>query len=342
MSQHTHFHSRNSSITSTGGSHSTDAETPFVTAHGSSNESPKGSVIFVKRHPLYYIDAGDLHILAGRTLFRVHSYFFSRESPIFNKRLNPVSPGDVREGTTDSDPVILEDVTAEEFECFCWVFYNPKYSLYNASITEWSIILNLAHKWDFPQIKELVVRQLHLKPSVEFPLHQKLALYEQYHVDIKSVIPLYVELCVRDRPLTLEECRVLGMEASWLVGVVRERVRVSGGTPRRDALSAASEDGNSGWRSPLPEGVDEEFVYKAVEEQLKIQEEEKEKEKEKESLSSSIDRLSLNDSSIYNPTSPTGSRPSTIKLRNLGHGGTLGKRGGAPAPSLAGRFAGPR
>lgn len=58
-------------------------------------------------------------------MFRVHSYFFSRESPVFNRRINPASPGNIREGSNDKDPVVLEDVAAEDFEKFLWVFYNP-------------------------------------------------------------------------------------------------------------------------------------------------------------------------------------------------------------------------
>jgi hypothetical protein len=55
----------------------------------------------------------------------VHGFFFQRESSTFNKKLNPASPGYVKEGTNDNDPVVLEDVTPEEFEKFLWVFYNP-------------------------------------------------------------------------------------------------------------------------------------------------------------------------------------------------------------------------
>lgn len=58
-------------------------------------------------------------------MFRVHGFFFQRESSIFSKKLNPASPGQVKEGTNDNDPVVLEEVTPEEFEKFLWVFYNP-------------------------------------------------------------------------------------------------------------------------------------------------------------------------------------------------------------------------
>ncbi len=62
---------------------------------------------------------------AEKTLFRVHGYFFSRESQVFNKKLHPASPGDVKQGTNDSDPIVLEGVSPADFEKLCWVFYNP-------------------------------------------------------------------------------------------------------------------------------------------------------------------------------------------------------------------------
>jgi len=111
-----------------------------------------------------------------------------------------------------------------------------------------------------------------MKPSSEFPLTHKLAMYEKYHVSRKSIVPLYVELCARDRPLSLAESRVLGVESAWLVGVVRERVRAgkSGVTDAEDDLHTG------GWRSPLPKGVNEEDVYKVVEEELTRMQEEQE------------------------------------------------------------------
>ena len=72
-------------------------------------------------------------------LFCVHSYFFIRESTMF---LHLMSPSTTREGSalqelgatrhkerhrrgeTDQDPVILS-ITAQDFETFLGVFYNP-------------------------------------------------------------------------------------------------------------------------------------------------------------------------------------------------------------------------
>ncbi|KAF9479074.1 hypothetical protein BDN70DRAFT_879143 [Pholiota conissans] len=215
----------------------------------------KDGVFVLEHHPKYYIDAADLHIVTNKTLFRVHGYFFSRESPLFNKKLNPASPGDVRQGTNDSDPIVLEDVKPEEFEKLLWVFYNPKYSLYEASVDDWNCILNLADRWDFNEVKELAVRELQKKRELD--IVTKMALYQKYKVDQRHLVPLYAALCKRDIPLTLEEAKVIGLEASILVNNSRERLR------------AKPSDGG---RSPLPDGMEEADVFHTLEAQIGLQE----------------------------------------------------------------------
>ena len=54
---------------------------------------------------------------------------------MFQKRLNPVSPGQSKEGATPDSPVVLDGITAQEFETLLWVFYNP-YVQYNVYSTQ--------------------------------------------------------------------------------------------------------------------------------------------------------------------------------------------------------------
>lgn len=58
--------------------------------------------------------------------FRVHKYFFDRESVYFRRKLGvPASPGKEASGTSDSTAIILENVSVDHFATFLWVFYNP-------------------------------------------------------------------------------------------------------------------------------------------------------------------------------------------------------------------------
>lgn len=120
---------------------------------------------------------------------------------------------------------------------------------------DWNCILELADKWDFDEVKELAVRELHKKK--ELSIVQRMALYEKYKVNKRHLVPLYAALCQRDYPLTLEETKILGFESTVLVNTARERLR-----------SKPSDEG----RSPLPEGLEEADVFRTIEASMGIEE----------------------------------------------------------------------
>lgn len=132
-----------------------------------------------------------------------------------------------------------------------------KYSLYEKPVEEWKVILELADKFNFPEIKELCVRELQKKSEAELPLVERIALYARYKVNPSHIVPLYAELCKRDMPLTLIEAKMLGMEATIIIANTREVLRAK-----------PSDDG----RSPLPEGMETGDVYRAIERGLRIKE----------------------------------------------------------------------
>jgi len=175
----------------------------------------------------FYIHGGDAFFSVENTLFRVHRYFFARDSAWFRDKLPyPPPPGETTKGSSDNLPLILEDISKIDFERFLWVFYNPKYSIYDASIDEWSSILKLAYTWDFIEVKELAIRGLE---SLGVPALQKVALYQTYDVDRNLLQAAYTALTVRDEPITIEEGRELGLETALQVARAREIARA----PRR-------------------------------------------------------------------------------------------------------------
>ena len=126
----------------------------------------------ITRHSSYFLTRGDLYILCERVMFRVHSYFFERESILYQERLrlaerNPL----LWTGQTSARPYVVQstDITAEDVSHFLWVFYNPAYSLYNtASLSTWASILKCARYWNFPQVIDLVDREVaKIRPVVE-------------------------------------------------------------------------------------------------------------------------------------------------------------------------------
>lgn len=64
-------------------------------------------------------------------MFKIHSYFFKRESRNFFEDAPPPSasqssPSDIDDrGASESRAIRIPNVTVEEFENFLWVFYNP-------------------------------------------------------------------------------------------------------------------------------------------------------------------------------------------------------------------------
>ncbi|KAI0314636.1 hypothetical protein OF83DRAFT_1174588 [Amylostereum chailletii] len=179
------------------------------------------------RHNPYYIQGGDVIFKVEMTLFRVHTHFFVNSesgSPVFRHRLAhlpapPSAPPSACSGTADDNPYVLDDADAEEFCCFLWIFYNPQYSIYNATVREWTAILKLAHQWQFKEAKALAVRELE-KLTID-PI-EKVYLYQTYHVLPELLIPSYVHLTTRDDPLSLDEGERLGLKTALRIARARE------------------------------------------------------------------------------------------------------------------------
>jgi hypothetical protein len=106
-------------------------------------------VDYVLHHPKYYLPGGDLYVLVSHftfvvfvnsltlpgtqingTMFRIHSFFFNRESAFFrdvSASMDAVGSAEENEekGKSEDRAIRVLDVTVEEFERFLWVFYNP-------------------------------------------------------------------------------------------------------------------------------------------------------------------------------------------------------------------------
>ncbi|KAF7345824.1 BTB domain-containing protein [Mycena venus] len=77
------------------------------------------------RDASYYFDDGDLIILAGNTLFRVHKFLLSRDSSMFKDMF--IIPGgssatERTDGSSDETPLLVSD-TVDAFRALLWVLY---------------------------------------------------------------------------------------------------------------------------------------------------------------------------------------------------------------------------
>ncbi|OAX40618.1 hypothetical protein K503DRAFT_714161 [Rhizopogon vinicolor AM-OR11-026] len=171
-------------------------------------------------HKDYFLRGGDLNVLVGNHLYRVHSYFFYRESLVWRQMLE--GPADSEDHGPNDTPFTLDDVKSEDFERFLWVIYNPEYSLYDAPIETWLSILNLAHRWSFCNVKDLAIRELE---KLDIDPIEKIAAYHEYKINKTLLLPAYIAICKRDKPISLAEGMSLGMETVLRIADARERAR---------------------------------------------------------------------------------------------------------------------
>jgi hypothetical protein len=85
--------------------------------HGTTSAfGSSGTGSFIFQHDTYYLDVEDIKLQAGNVVFRVHAYFFTRESDkakelVAQSRLSP------------DRLVVLEDVSPKDLEGFFKVLY---------------------------------------------------------------------------------------------------------------------------------------------------------------------------------------------------------------------------
>ncbi|KAG8221240.1 hypothetical protein J3R82DRAFT_1402 [Butyriboletus roseoflavus] len=178
----------------------------------------------VVHHKDFYLRGGDMTVLVENHLYRIHSYFFDRESLFFRQKITGSNNNDGEErGSTDNNAYTLEDIKSEDFARFLWVFYNPKYSLYDAPLDTWLSILKLANRWTFDNVKELAVRELE---KIDIEAVEKIAIYHDNSISRLYLIPSYISVCKRDKPMSFTEGMKLGMETVLRVAEARERLRL--------------------------------------------------------------------------------------------------------------------
>jgi hypothetical protein len=86
------------------------------------------------------------------------------------------------------------------------------------------VILGLAVRWEFPEVKNLAVRELQKK---DIPDSKRIKLYHANKVDRNILIPYYARLCEREAHLTRDEGEDIGMETVIMVSAGRGEARAA-------------------------------------------------------------------------------------------------------------------
>ncbi|KAJ7072853.1 hypothetical protein C8F01DRAFT_263223 [Mycena amicta] len=190
-----------------------------------------------QEHPRFYFPDGNVVFRVQDTLYRVHRYFFERDSVVFSSMfsLPPVS-GQRPEGETPENPILLEGLPTLEFDRFLAVLYPLNFVTRDTpSAIEWTSVLSLATRWDFASLRALAIT--HLATLTSSPA-ERIALARAY--DVQAWLgPAYTTLCTRTDPLSLAEGRCLGLEDTVRVGQVRHAVRYAANLNRHpDSIAA--------------------------------------------------------------------------------------------------------
>ncbi|KAH9965449.1 hypothetical protein BC827DRAFT_857254 [Russula dissimulans] len=168
-------------------------------------------------HKRFFFEDGNITFLVDSILYRVHRYFFCRDSNEFMTRLSRLPLP--QEGVFP--PVIsLENVKSKDFDAFLSVLYPLDFNApVERSFEELSSILDLATRWGFTSIRDMAIRCLNPPTS-----YQRLILGRKYVIE-EWILPALQELCERPEPVTLDEARLMDFEDVVLVESIRETIR---------------------------------------------------------------------------------------------------------------------
>jgi hypothetical protein len=154
----------------------------------------------------------------------------------------------VTEGKSDDKPIVLQDVKSIDFECMLWMFYNElvsstplhilgkgcssswnrKYFDYTASAGEWSAIISLAHMWQFENMSQAAFKAYAALPNVS-PI-DKISMSQKYDIPKKDLADVYLEICTRDHPVSVEEGDQIGVGVLALLIQTREELQTKWGS----------------------------------------------------------------------------------------------------------------
>ncbi|KAI5890934.1 uncharacterized protein SCHCODRAFT_02600162 [Schizophyllum commune H4-8] len=179
----------------------------------------------VKRGSIVIEDAGAKVFKVEDTLFTVHTYFLVEHSPVFKDMLQ-VAQANEGEGSSEDNPIILEDIPARDFDLLVRVLYTScaltqTSPLQTASVEECASLIELLERWQMDEILAGVRQVLHDR---DWDLADKIALARATKMNAVWLSTAYQDLILRDTPPTLDEGARMGWPPYGLVRDIREKV----------------------------------------------------------------------------------------------------------------------
>ncbi|KIP04823.1 hypothetical protein PHLGIDRAFT_36731 [Phlebiopsis gigantea 11061_1 CR5-6] len=222
-----------------------------------------------QQHPEFYFDDETIIFLVEDCYFKVHRYFFQRDSEVFRAMFS-CPPGDKEpEGRTKETAILLPGVTKFEMTALLRFFYNgpflrmyESYNSWSLKITtgEWAALLSISTRFAFDKIRARAISVL-APSSHTFNL---LDSVDAIVLALKHDVPqwletAYVLLTLRDEPLDDAEAAKLGLATTVRLARARERfwraeaaAVASGGRLEEDVRLSAGPFSRWGMRANCP------------------------------------------------------------------------------------------
>ncbi|QRV99782.1 The BTB (BR-C, ttk and bab)/POZ (Pox virus and Zinc finger) domain [Ceratobasidium sp. AG-Ba] len=182
-----------------------------------SEDSDITSTVKKQRHSRFYFDNTLVVIEIENTFFNVHKYQLMK-SEVFSDMFEAANK-DPEEGSSDDKPIVLEGVSASDFECLLTVLYATRFSNHQTA-PEASLIIpafRLANKWSFEDLRTFLL------PLAEKELGDidKIIFAREFNIQ-DWLAPAHINLCKRDGPFTTEEAQKLGIDSLLFIYRTRE------------------------------------------------------------------------------------------------------------------------
>ncbi|KAG5652689.1 hypothetical protein H0H81_004074 [Sphagnurus paluster] len=187
----------------------------------------------------YYLEF--LTFLVEDCLYKVPKYQFRKSTVL----CEIIASGAKNEDT----PVVLQDVTKGEFSTLLELMYPISDPLQHRDFShgDWAVILKLASQWMFSELRKLAITSLSSHSwMVKVPLARAYGAREWLY-------SAYTDLASRGTSLTIDEARVLGLDATVILFAIREEPL------QRNRHEYKRGRESKGQNDPYENGVDEEF-----------------------------------------------------------------------------------
>ncbi|KAG8764180.1 hypothetical protein FRC12_008238 [Ceratobasidium sp. 428] len=164
------------------------------------------------------------------TLFKVHRYQLMK-SEVFSDMFQ-TAKGDTNEGSSPESPIMLEGISASDFESLLDVLYASKFSSTQVTPGPEVIIpaLRLSHKWNFEDLyNHLVVFAQDKIDNID-----KIVLARECGIK-QWLEPAHTGLCLRKEPFTTDEAAKIGIDSLLLIIRIRDESHTSALGPEQQA-----------------------------------------------------------------------------------------------------------